>query len=194
MLLPYECVISNINIRDCLVQYETSRRVSTESVSSPSSHSSGKDQNQTDQFRTQTDRVNCNTTPGLGKRGEEAGMNDQNGHFGGFPNSQDKPRSQLTELLDHGRPAGSGEGGAMLGRHQDGLIGFSEDSQGSLDSMTSSQPLPDISVQDAESVLGIPTTNAGLAGTPAAQTASSPGPPSILGRIIPIILLWYGLL
>ena len=60
-------------------------------------------------------------------------MNDQNGHFGGFPNSQDKPRSQLTELLDHGRPAGSGEGGAMLGRHQDGLIGFSEDSQDSLE-------------------------------------------------------------
>ena len=49
------------------------------------------------------------------------------------------------------------------------------------DSMTSSQPLPDISVQDAESVLGIPTTNAGLAGTPAAQTASSPSYPSYQG-------------
>ena len=181
MLLPYECVISNTSIRDCLVQYETSRRVSTESAPSPSTHNSGKDQpEQADQFRSQADRVNCNTTPGLGKRGEEAGgLTDQNGLLGRL---QDKPASQLTALLDHGTRPASGDGG-MLGRHQDGLIGFSEDSQGSLDSMTSSQPLPDISVQDAESVLGIPTSNAGLAAaTPSAQSASSPSYPSYQGQ------------
>ena len=112
MLLPYECVISNINIRDCLVQYETSRRVSTESVSSPSSHSSGKDQNQTDQFRTQTDRVNCNTTLWIRKtRGGSWNRHDQRRSLRRVPDThRTSPGLQLTELLDHGRPAGSGEG------------------------------------------------------------------------------------
>ena len=185
MLLPYECVISNTNIRDCLAQYETSRRGSTDSISSPLS-TSGMDMNQSDrvdQLRQNVptaDRVNCDTTPSVpvpqGKSvAEEGEVTDQNGHFGGFAESQGKPSPQLTSLLDH--RSRDGGGGGMLARTEDGLMGFSEDSQGSLESMSSSQPLPDISVQDAESVLGIPTSTGNLS----TQNSSSSSYPSYQG-------------
>lgn len=70
--------------------------------------------------------------------------------------------------------------------NQDSLLVFSEDSQGSLEGF-SNQPLPDISVQEAESVLGISTTSAGPTtpspsyptyhrGTPEWPSANPPDP------------------
>ena len=70
---------------------------------------------------------------------------------------------------------------------QESLLGFSEDSQNSTIENISSQPLPDISVQEAESVLGIPSTTSGSGDTPSFpqyQQASqewSEYPPSIEG-------------
>lgn len=49
---------------------------------------------------------------------------------------------------------------------QETILDFSEDSQNSTIENISSQPLPDISVQEAESVLGIPSTTSGSGDTP----------------------------
>ena len=59
------------------------------------------------------------------------------------------------EMINNNNTVRGGSGDQPLQNNSDSLIPFSDDSQNSLDGI-SNQPLPDISVQEAEFVLGIP--------------------------------------
>ena len=158
LLLPYECHVSNLDISQCLSKFENSSSLHS-SLSSPSS-----------QLSTDSDRMNhypdlsafdSNTMDPKPRLNGEAELDlnhdmaskdrlsqrlsSQDSGDSGAMNTQESPQldSQLASALRQ-KPS------------DNHTLDIPEDSSNSFDySQGITEPLPDISVQDAESVLGM---------------------------------------
>ena len=179
LLLPYECHVSNLNISQCLSKFENSSSLHS-SLSSPSS-----------QLSTDSDRMNH--YPDLSAFDGNA-MDSKprlNGEAELDLNHEMTSKDRVSQRLN----SQDSDGGAMNAQESSQLCGDSqlasalrqkqddnhsleipEDSSNSFDSYSQgiAEPLPDISVQDAESVLGMSPSPY----PPNQQPPGGPGTPS----------------
>ena len=150
LLLPYECHVSNLDISQCLAKFENSSSLHS-SLSSPSS-----------QLSTDSDRMNhypdlsafdSNTMDPKPRLNGDAEL-DLNHDVA----SKDR-LSQRISSQDSDGSAVNVQEPSQLGQKQgdNHTLDIPEDSSNSFDSYSQgiTEPLPDISVQDAESVLGM---------------------------------------
>ena len=207
LLLPYECHMKNLDLSDCLAKFENSRHGS---VGSPSSN---KEIERVNHSGGDTPKLGDSTLESI----MEGKVNGDSQSLSEEQIRGDQRLSQRSHSLDseassgrlnnredlgmgsvQGTPTPSQDGGSQMplgldqgSQKQDGLD-IPEGSQNSVDTysqgMSSTEPLPDISVQEAESLLGMspspyPTLSqpTGGPGTPSAQqntpSPSYPGPP-----------------
>ena len=167
LLLPYECHISNLDISQCLSKLDNSSSLHS-SLSSPSS-----------QLSTDSDRMNhypdlstfdnnsIDPKPRLNGEAELPDLNHDlasNDRLSQRINSQDSDGSggvntqQETPTQLCGSGSDSQLSSTLRQKSDDNhTLAIPEDSSNSFDSYSQgiTEPLPDISVQDAESVLGM---------------------------------------
>ncbi len=159
LLLPYECHVSNLDISQCLSKFENSSSLHS-SLSSPSS-----------QLSTDSDRMNhypdisafdSNTMDPKPRLNGEAELDLNNDmaskdRLSRRLNSQDSGDSGTMNTQESSQ-IDSQLASALRQKPDDNhTLDIPEDSSNSFDSYSQgiTEPLPDISVQDAESVLGM---------------------------------------
>lgn len=202
LLLPYECHTKNLDLSDCLSRFENSRKGSN--VNSPSGSSGeGEKVNHTpftNASKVEESMLNVLTEGKV--NGESLSLADQTtvkGRLSQKVGSQDSSDSSLVQTNSQGSQLSSDQE-SQPSQSQDHMLSPVDQKQGSLEipegsqnsvdtyseGMSLTEPLPDISVQEAESLLGMspspyptppqPTVPPGPA-TPSGQNTPSPSYP-----------------
>lgn len=187
VLLPYECYINNLSLSELLSKFENSRRGG---LGSPSSLAESERVNHAGRDATKLDSADLDSIAEGRVNGESQFMPDEPMMTEGkLPNSQEREVGSL-QANSQKDSQGSMQGIQMPSQdsqRQEGLE-FPEGSQNSVDSysqgLSSEDQLPDISVQEAESLLGMspspyptPEQPPGGPGTPTAPITPSPSYP-----------------
>ena len=197
LLLPYECHVKNMELSECLVKFENSwyggmmsPNAQSESITKVNHHVSNDEPSKLDEEEAVLDslmdgRVNGESEPPLPDEGveREGRLGSQDGMQVNNQEDSQMAAVQDGQMVTQERMSSVGSDPDNQ-KHQNNNLDIPEGSQNSVDTysqgISNIEQLPDISVQDAESLLGMtppyppPPPPGQHPGTPSGQGIPSP--------------------